>query len=279
VAALARAREVVLHGEVEPWRGPVVGEAPDGTVIGYGDVLRSEDDHLLTIWVPVGAEDPAVERSLFARCEDRATQLAAEAGDAAATVQCPTADDPDRVRLLEARGYRRVRTFLRMWLDQEVPDPSAAPPEGIEIVALERDAHGADVHAVLVEAFREHFSFGVPADSTTWRHDTLDYPLYVDGVSFVACRGGAVVGAIVGFPDGTHGWIRNIGVLPWERGTGLGAALLARSIRAFRELGYGEVGLGVDAENTTGATQLYERAGMRMVRQVDIYERRIPAAG
>jgi hypothetical protein len=33
------------------------------------------------------------------------------------------------------------------------------------------------------------------------------------------------------------------------------------------------VALGVDAENTTGATRLYERVGMRVVVQDDAYEK------
>jgi len=32
------------------------------------------------------------------------------------------------------------------------------------------------------------------------------------------------------------------------------------------------VGLGVDAGSLTGATRLYERAGMRPIRQFDTYE-------
>ena len=34
-------------------------------------------------------------------------------------------------------------------------------------------------------------------------------------------------------------------------------------------------GSGVDAENTTGAVGLYERAGMRVAWQADIYERKL----
>jgi hypothetical protein len=33
------------------------------------------------------------------------------------------------------------------------------------------------------------------------------------------------------------------------------------------------VGLGVDAENVTGAVALYESVGMRQVRRSDVYEK------
>jgi ribosomal protein S18 acetylase RimI-like enzyme len=50
---------------------------------------------------------------------------------------------------------------------------------------------------------------------------------------------------------------------------------------AFRELwrrGHTQIGLEVDAANETGATRLYERAGMRVTRRYDTYERRLDAA-
>ena len=52
---------------------------------------------------------------------------------------------------------------------------------------------------------------------------------------------------------------------PWRR-QGLGEALLLCSFRAFRERGYTRGTLGVDASSPTGATRLYERAGMRVYR-------------
>ncbi len=52
---------------------------------------------------------------------------------------------------------------------------------------------------------------------------------------------------------------------PWRR-QGLGEALLLRSFQAFRERGYTRGTLGVDASSPTGATRLYERAGMRIYR-------------
>ena len=41
----------------------------------------------------------------------------------------------------------------------------------------------------------------------------------------------------------------------------------------FAERGKRSAGLGVDAENTTGAVALYERVGMHVVRRSDTWER------
>jgi mycothiol synthase len=69
------------------------------------------------------------------------------------------------------------------------------------------------------------------------------------------------------------GWVRILGVLPAFRRRGLALALLQHVFRHFADLGMKRVGLGVDAENPTGAVALYERAGMHVVRRNVTYER------
>ena len=72
---------------------------------------------------------------------------------------------------------------------------------------------------------------------------------------------------------GEAGWVGILGVrLSWRR-RGLATALLQHSFRDFRARGATRVGLGVDAENTTGAVRLYERVGMQVVRRDDTYEK------
>ena len=59
---------------------------------------------------------------------------------------------------------------------------------------------------------------------------------------------------------------------PWRQ-HGLGMALLRHSFGEFHRRGARKVGLGVDSENTTGATRLYERAGMHVAQQFDFFEK------
>lgn len=69
------------------------------------------------------------------------------------------------------------------------------------------------------------------------------------------------------------GWVNILGVRrPWRQ-RGLGLALLLHAFDAFRTLNRRRVGLGVDAQNLTGATRLYEKAGMHVTRQYDTYEK------
>jgi len=75
--------------------------------------------------------------------------------------------------------------------------------------------------------------------------------------------------------DAELGWIQILGVRPRWRGRGVGRALLLTAFGAFRTRGLTRAGLGVDAENPTGATRLYESVGMRASDRFELYEKRL----
>ena len=72
--------------------------------------------------------------------------------------------------------------------------------------------------------------------------------------------------------DDPHmGFVDTLGVRrPWRR-QGLALALLHHSFAEFKKRGQKRVGLGVDAASLTGATRLYEKAGMHVARQFENY--------
>ena len=73
------------------------------------------------------------------------------------------------------------------------------------------------------------------------------------------------------------GWVDTLGVRrPWRR-KGLGMALLQHSFGEFYRRGKYKVGLDVDSQNLTGATRLYERAGMHVARTYISYEKELRA--
>jgi GNAT superfamily N-acetyltransferase len=82
-----------------------------------------------------------------------------------------------------------------------------------------------------------------------------------------------------------HGEIAEGGgfVRPEARGRGLGTELVERSEDwarrkrfEMRRRGLTVVRLGVDSENPSGATRLYERAGMSVATESVVYERTLP---
>ena len=75
------------------------------------------------------------------------------------------------------------------------------------------------------------------------------------------------------YEDPDMGYVNILGVRrPWRR-RGLGMALLQHAFAEFYRRGQQRAGLGVDAGSLTGATRLYERAGMHVARQFDTYEK------
>jgi ribosomal protein S18 acetylase RimI-like enzyme len=70
-----------------------------------------------------------------------------------------------------------------------------------------------------------------------------------------------------------RGYTEDIGVVRAWRRKGLARALIARSLRAQKEAGMLESALGVDSENPSGATRLYEACGFQVARQDAIYRK------
>ena len=74
---------------------------------------------------------------------------------------------------------------------------------------------------------------------------------------------------------GGAGYVDNLAVRPAWRRRGLGSRSCSEAFAEFARRGVTRVGLGVDAENPTGATRLYERAGMQVDWQDDVYARKL----
>jgi mycothiol synthase len=70
-----------------------------------------------------------------------------------------------------------------------------------------------------------------------------------------------------------RGYTENISVRkPW-RGRGVAKALLVKSMKMFRDMGFDHTALGVDTENAAGAYQLYESVGYKVVRITTVYRK------
>ena len=185
-----------------------------------------------------------------------------------------TADAGDFYR---ARGFETVRRFRRMATDLE-REPQVVVPAGVE---LRRIVPGEEreIHELLEDAFSEH-----------WEHRRRTYEEYAKRtfareeydptLCVVAEADGELAGASLNFwkDMGDWGWIGVIGVVPRFRGRGIGEALLLESFAELWRRGERRVALGVDAQNETGATRLYERVGMRTLWEAAVWEKELRAA-
>jgi ribosomal protein S18 acetylase RimI-like enzyme len=75
--------------------------------------------------------------------------------------------------------------------------------------------------------------------------------------------------------DSDMGWVDVLGVRRRWRRQGLALAMLHFAFDKFRRMGKLRAGLGVDANSLTGATRLYEKAGMHVAREFYTYEKEL----
>ena len=162
--------------------------------------------------------------------------------------------------------------------------PSRSPiPSGRTASSCDRSSRTAtgrcSTHAE-IEAFSEEWDY-VTLDYDTWRKRAFGPSGFDPGLAPVVWAGDEVVAFSRNYAkrNGNWGFVGTLGVRPAWRRRGLGLALLRESFRRFRETGETTVALGVDVENPTGATRLYERAGMHVLWQADVWQKELRAAG
>lgn len=187
-------------------------------------------------------------------------------------------------RLLTSSGYRAVRAFRMMRIELTEPPPEPSIPPGIWIRPFERGRDESQVYAALSEGFRDHWGQIFPTFDL-WMHSNIEG----EGSGFdpslwsVAEAEGEIVGALVcrerTARDPDTGTVEELAVRPAWRRRGLGLGLLHRAFGELHRRGVRRVELSVDAESQTGATRLYERAGMREAYAWEFWEKELrPAA-
>jgi mycothiol synthase len=240
----------------------------DGAFRGYVDIDPDpEPIYWVDLRVPPSESDDVREALLNwveHRAEERSGQLV--------RFHAASIDEPVK-RLLEARSYRVIRHFYRMQID--LGDDLIAPrwPEGVTVrTASPTDAELAyEVHQ---ETFDDHWEHTrMPFDE--WKHHMMREGFDPSLWFIVESDGEVAAIAFCRKHEGEEGvgWVSVLGVQPAWRRKGLGRALLRHCFRDFRARGFHSAALGVDAESLTGANRLYESAGMKVVRQSDVYEK------
>lgn len=183
-------------------------------------------------------------------------------------------DAKDRAgrRLHENEGYQAVRYFYRMQIEMDKAPPAAEWPPGILLRPFQPAMHTRPVYDALEEAFRDHWGY-TPGNFGDWVKKRTEYEGFDPTLWAVAWDGDRIAGASLARMRWGAGWISQLAVRrPWRR-LGLGLALLQHTFGQFYRREARQVALGVDAENPTGATRLYEKAGMRVLHEFVAYEK------
>jgi len=183
--------------------------------------------------------------------------------------------------VLRNAGYQQVRSFYTMVIEMDAPPPAPIWPRGITVQSMAPGQEEA-VYRAQHEAFKDHWGhIDTPFEEgfQRWQYFVTSHADYDPSLFFLAMDGAEIAGLALCFPKDNEfpdmAWVDDLAVRrPWRR-QGLALALLHHVFGEFYRRGIQKVGLGVDASSLTGATRLYEKAGMHVFRQYDSYEKEL----
>ena len=276
------------------WQAPTMNMETDlrlvftstGGLVGYSGIWDPEPHVKPYSWGVVHPEykSQGIGAYLAHWIEERARRSIPEAPAGARVVlrQSKPATDTVSQALLRAHGYQLARYFFRMVIEVEDPPPAPALPEGIAIRTFVREQDLRALVSAVREAFRDHWGYvehPFEQEYQEWAHWIDNDPHHDPSVWFLALDGEQIVGASLCLPKMTEdpdmGYVDTLGVRRSWRRQGIALALLHHSFGEFYRRGKRRVSLDVDAESLTGATRLYEKAGMHVQRQSAGYEKEL----
>lgn len=260
--------------------------APNGQMAGYIEVWTTSPVPVHPwMWgrVDPDFEDIGIGTYLMQWAEQRALhalpRVPAELRFAPRVGTAREAGKPKK--LFADMGYQHIRSSYHMLIEMDAPVPDAQFPEGLTLRTYNPDTDAAAVYQAVEDSFQDHFGFvpepfeeGLKRFRHFWENEGFDPTLF-----FIAMDGDQIAGINLcrphSYDDAEMGWVGTLGVLrPWRK-RGLGLALLRHSFHEFYQRGKRKVGLGVDAQNLTGALRLYEGAGMHVHQAFDQYEKEL----
>jgi mycothiol synthase len=281
-AAVIEAEERRLRGEsqwgpadMRDWWGQLDMERnawlveTEGRVVAIGSVLQRGDK--LDGWMTVDPDfcGRGIATALIELAEARARQLGGP------TIKLGTLAENAAARaLLERAGYRDVRHYYEMTIELEGPPPDPEWPPGLSAAPFEL-SDARKLHTAINDAFAGEWNFHQRTFEEFKKH-RLKAPDFDPTLWFVVKDAGEIAAFTLCWAErfgGPH--VGLVGVREQWRRRGLGLALLQHAFGEFHRRGERRVGLGVDAENATGAIRLYERAGMHVHSEEIVYEKEL----
>ena len=299
VMALMAASSLAAVGEADVTRDEVVADLTQpsldlvndsslvhdatGQVVAYGVALNDNPERVFVdVYLHPDLDDDTylrVGRCLASAALARLRVYLEQSGGSSVTVGSGCYHQEHRQSgLLTDVGMRPARTYWRM--RRELDPADAEPfdlPAGVSVRVpdLTDEAVRRVCHQLDTDSFREHHGFVEKPYDQFWS-EMGRAPLYDPTQWWLAEVEGAPAGLLIGDEsraDEGGAYVPILGVLPQYRGRGVAKALLRTAFAEFVRRGRTTASLGVDSENATGATALYESVGMSAVMAIDFYER------
>ncbi|MBF6590553.1 MAG: GNAT family N-acetyltransferase [Ktedonobacterales bacterium] len=282
IAALGTADAYTTEDILDDWshlnlaRDAWVLITPDGALAAYGTVIDYGHGQLHADgYVHPSHRGRGLGTALVRLTERRARDFIAAAPESARVVlgNGLLMEDEAARAILEREGYTLARAYWRMGIALDAPPPEVVWPVGISVRTFVRGQDDHPVFDAVQEAFSDHWGH-VPRPFADWvrRFERSDFD---PSLSLLAMEGSEIAGVALCAQRPDMGWINTLGVRrPWRQ-RGLGLALLREAFGRLYARGERRVGLGVDAQSLTGATRLYERAGMRVTMRIASYQKEL----
>jgi mycothiol synthase len=273
----AQSEEDLLSGwgPLDMERGSWLVRSPEGELVAYANVHPHRGGRIDgDVYLLPAHRGNGIGTWLTRQIEARAQELADTmlAGTRVALYSGINGPNEAAKELLANEGYVPVRHFWRMQIALDEPPPAPVWPAGMSVRACVPGQDERIIFDALEEAFQDHWNHA-ERDYEEWAAMNVRTPSFDPGLWFLALDGDEPAGAVRAKVQPDGGWINTLGVRrPWRK-RGLGMMLLRQAFGALYEKGARQVALGVDAQNPTGATRLYEAAGMRVAMRFVVYQK------
>lgn len=273
-----------VTSQYDPITWSIIAEAADGSVVGLAKVMP-------TMAIPVRpfswilarkGWDAIVDSPLIEWCINKSRDVFPRVPDNARIVLQGSVNHKNTrmTAYYDQHGFATNRGFYTMLIRFDGVEPAAPVlPEGIRLVTfaeypkVEAFAHalraGFADHRGATESTPEYYVERVETDIKDPHFDPTTWWLALDENDNPA----AVCNA---WPESEEypntAYIAQLAVLPDYRRKGLAVALLHNCFLDQFKRGKAGVSLGVDSISLTNAVAMYERAGMHVDAQWDVYE-------
>lgn len=255
--------------------------APAGQAIGYVHVWSDDQMHFVTN----GGVHPAYRqqgigtallRLASVRVCERVPHAPVDARVTLATWSLNSVANEAEQRLLQREGYQAVRHAWDMCIDMKEAPPEPVWPAGLTVRTFVSGQDELAIFEAFNEAFQDHWGY-TPLPFETWAYETIPQETFDPSLCFLACDGEMIAGFSLCEDSSLieSGRVNDLGIRRAWRKRGVGRALLLHSLREFYQRGRPGVQLSVDSQSLTGATRLYEQAGMHVTLQHDFYEKEL----
>jgi mycothiol synthase len=187
-------------------------------------------------------------------------------------------------QLMEDHGFETDRVNYTMSIEFNGNLPAPQFPDGVSMVTYSEKPDMRLFVEVKDAAWKDHRNYverPLEEQIEMRLHEIENEETFDPKLWWVAMDGDTPAGVMYGWSESFEykdtAEIEILGVVPEYRGRGLGLAMLHHAFGEFHKRGISKCLLGVDGSSLTGATRLYERAGMRVAQAYDVYEKQIRA--